>query len=254
MYISVLASGSTGNSTFIKCKSGNILVDVGTNMTYISNKLNEINEDIKDIKYIFISHTHTDHTSSLKQIIKKYHPVVLLSELMLKDLDYLQTYDNLMYYDQDLMIKDLKVEFIKTSHDVTDSRGFIFTEENRSVVYITDTGYINSKFFKQLSNKNIYIMESNHDIEKLINGPYPKWLQNRVLSDVGHLSNSASSYYLTKLVGPDTHKIILAHLSKENNTENLALETIHNMFKEYNIEMNDIITAKPDLQTGLIEV
>lgn len=97
-------------------------------------------------------------------------------------------------------------------------------------------------------------MESNHDIEMLMHGKYPAWLKQRMLSDTGHLSNEASSYYLSKIIGSSTKMIILAHLSEENNTPELALKQIENTFKENNIEFTNIITAKPKEKTELIEV
>ena len=86
-------------------------------------------------------------------------------------------------------IKDLTINIIKTSHDASESFGYIIESTNKSIVYITDTGYINNKYFELLSNKNVYILESNHDIEMLNNGPYPFKLRQRILGDKGHLSN-----------------------------------------------------------------
>ena len=87
-------------------------------------------------------------------------------------------------------------------------------------------------------------MEANHDIEMLINGKYPKWLRERILSDKGHLSNNASGFYLSKLIGPDTKKVILAHLSKENNTSEKAKKTVLDTLKEYEIDFKNIDIAK----------
>ena len=138
------------------------------------------------------------------------------------------------------------IENIKTSHDTEDSRGFIITADKESVVYLTDTGYLNQKYFKKLINKEYYLFESNHDIHLLMNGPYPKWLRNRILSDYGHLSNKDASIYLSKLIGNKTKQIVLMHLSQKNNTEELALETIADTFKINNIKFDDIKCAKQD--------
>lgn len=254
MLVSVLTSGSKGNATLIKTHYNNILIDAGSRIKYLEEKLNEYNMSMKDINYIFISHTHTDHVSSLRAITKKYNPVIVISEAMLKDLDFLIDYPNIKFYEDIIMLEDVKIENIKTSHDASDSRGFIITEGNSSVVQITDTGYLNQKYFDKLKNKNIYIMESNHNVEMLLNGKYPKWLKQRVYSDVGHLSNESCSFYLSKLIGADTKKIILAHLSEENNTPDVALKTIKKEFKENNIEFENIITAKQNEKTELIEV
>ena len=254
MLVSVLASGSKGNSTLITTDRVKILIDAGKNQKYLETALNQINLSLKDIDYILITHTHADHTSALKTIVKSHKPTIVLTELMYQDLDYLKNYENILLLTGNLELEDLVIENIKTSHDTSDSRGYIVTQGNSSVVQITDTGYLNQKYFKKLQNKTIYIFESNHNIEMLMHGRYPKWLKARVSSDVGHLSNESSAFYLTKLIGENTKEIILAHLSEENNTPELALETLNKEFAENNIKFNNIVVAKQEERTDLIEV
>lgn len=254
MLVNVLASGSKGNSTLITTDRVKILIDAGKNQKYLETALNQINLSLKDIDYILITHTHADHTSALKTIVKSHKPTIVLTELMYKDLDYLKNYENILLLTDNLELEDLVIENIKTSHDTSDSRGYIVTQGNSSVVQITDTGYLNQKYFKKLQNKTIYIFESNHNIEMLMHGRYPKWLKARVSSDVGHLSNESSAFYLTKLIGENTKEIILAHLSEENNTPELALETLNKEFVENNIKFNNIVVAKQEERTDLIEV
>lgn len=254
MEVCVLTSGSSGNSTFIKSGNHHILIDAGTNYNYLCKTLKDIDYSIADIDYIFISHTHSDHIGALQQIINKHHPIICLSEKMLRELVFLKNYENLLISEQSLQIDDIQIDYFKTSHDTADSRGFIISSENKSVVYVTDTGYINSKYFSILKDKELYIMESNHDPELLINGKYPKWLQMRILSDVGHLSNESASLYLSKLIGPRTKKIILAHLSKENNTEEIALKTLKKVMKENDLDLIEVIVAKQEERTELIKL
>lgn len=254
MLVSVLASGSKGNSTLIATERVKLLIDAGKNQKYLENALNQMNLSLKDINYILITHTHADHTSALKTIVKSHKPTIVLTELMYQDLDYLKNYENILFLTDNLELEDLVIDNIKTSHDTSDSRGYIVTQGNSSVVQITDTGYLNQKYFKKLQNKTIYIFESNHNIEMLMHGRYPKWLKARVSSDVGHLSNESSAFYLTKLIGENTKEIILAHLSEENNTPELALETLNKEFAENNINFNNIVVAKQEERTDLIEV
>ena len=254
MLVSVLASGSKGNSTLIQTKTANFLIDAGSNAKNINEKLKENTLTLGDINYILISHTHADHTSALKVITNKYKPTIILSEPMYNDLPFLKNYDNVMFLKDNLILDNVVIENIKTSHDASDSRGYIITEGTSSVVQITDTGYLNQKYFEKLKNKNLYIMESNHNLEMLMNGRYPKWLKARVASDVGHLSNESSAFYLSKLIGSNTKKVILAHLSEENNTPEIALETLKKELIQNNIEFTNYEAAKQYEKTEVVEV
>ena len=244
MKICVLASGSEGNSTFIASEIHKILIDIGKNVKYITDKLKEINETPESIEAIIISHTHNDHVAALERFVKKYHTKVYMTKKMFFDLTNLEKYENIIMYEDDIYFDSLKITSIKTSHDVTDSRNFLVEDKNHSLVYITDTGYLNRKYFDLLKNKEYYLFESNHDIPMLMNGPYPKWLKTRVLGTSGHLSNKDASFYLTKLIGTNTKKIILMHLSHKNNTEEKAMQMIEETFKDYNISFHDISCAK----------
>lgn len=240
----VLASGSEGNSTFFSYQNEKILLDIGKNAKYIKEKLLEIGENPQDITAILISHTHDDHVSALRVFLKSFHPKVYVTEKMFYDLECLKDYPNVVIYDDDFYLGDVKVTTIRTSHDASDSRSFILSVGEESLVYLTDTGYLNRKYFPVLENRTYYLMESNHDIEMLMNGPYPKWLKQRVLGTLGHLSNKDSSFYLSKLIGNKTEKIILMHLSKHNNTEEKALQTLEETFGEYDISFTNIVCAK----------
>lgn len=244
MLVSVLASGSEGNCTFIQTESKKILIDIGMNNKYIVSKLAELNVKPEEIDYVFITHTHADHTGAMKVFFKNNSPMVFLDEKMLPELEFLNDYPNLCFDKGPLNFDTLTVEVIKTSHDAPGSRGYIFKEYDESAVYITDTGYINRKLFDSLTNHSVYIFESNHDVEMLMHGKYPAWLKARVRGDEGHLSNQQSAFYLSKFIGPKTKEVVLAHLSKENNDPELAVETLKETLRENNIEFNNITIAK----------
>ena len=222
MEIVILGTGSKGNSTLIKTEKSNILIDVGFSYKNMKEKLESVNMYPKDIDYIFITHEHRDHIFGLETFLKYNKPELYISE-KLKDLIL---YEKTNYLSDENVFDNLLVKVIKTSHDSADSVSFLIEENNESIVYITDTGYINEKNFVFLKNKNYYIIESNHDIEKLMNGRYPFYLKQRIYGDSGHLSNEACGFYLSKLIGKDTKQIILIHLSEENNTKELAYDTV----------------------------
>lgn len=253
MKVSVLSSGSKGNCTYIKTSNHKILIDIGTSSLYVEKSLKSIGVDPKDIDIVLITHAHIDHVSGLKVFIKKYNPLVYISNKIQKESNL--TIGNFSG-DEDVDVKsDIKIKSFKLSHDVTDIKGYLIEENGESIVYITDTGYINEKNFEYIKNKNLYIFESNHDVEMLMNNPkYPYHTKIRILSDKGHLSNKDSAYYLSKLIGNNTHHIILAHLSEQNNTEELALKTLKETLKSKNIDFDDIRVAKQNEMTELIEV
>ncbi len=254
MKVSVLASGSEGNCTYVETLKHKVLIDMGMNVKYITEKLAELEVSPKEIDLVLISHVHNDHISALQNFLKKYNPTVCLSQTMFLELDNIKEYENIIIYDDQMVFDSLTIEIFKTSHDTSDSRGFVLTSNNSSLVYVTDTGYINQRHFNLLKNKNMYIFESNHDAEMLMNGKYPPWLKKRVIGDKGHLSNRDSSIYLSKLVGDNTKKIILAHLSKENNTEDIALKTIEEVFQEYQIPFKNIECARQREKTEVVNI
>lgn len=254
MKVCVLASGSGGNSTLVVTDKYKILIDIGKNRKYIIDKLESVNVKPEEINYIFISHLHDDHISALKNFLKKYSPTIVISKAMFGELDTIHDYEHLLIYEDEVILDNLQVLCLHSSHDATDSRNFVFLNGNNSLVYVTDTGYVNKNNFKYLENREIYLFESNHDVEKLQHGPYPDWLKKRVLSDYGHLSNKASSFYLTKLIGSNTKKIYLMHLSEKNNTEELALKEINDTFKKYNINFSDIHVARQNEISEVMEV
>lgn len=255
MKISVLSSGSRGNSVLINTSNTKILIDLGVTKTYIEENLKELNVDPNEIKAILITHTHVDHIQGLKVFLKKYHPKLYVNEIILSLLrEYLGEFDYVLYKEKEFLIDDIKVNVIKTSHDVKGSVGFILESENKSLVYITDTGYINNKYFDKLYNHNLYIMESNHDVNMLMEGKYPFHLKQRILSDKGHLSNNDASYYLSKFIGNNTKTIILAHLSDDNNTEKKAYDTLKDTLIKENKDIENILVAKQKKRTKWIEV
>lgn len=252
--VCVLSSGSKGNSTLISSSSTKILIDLGRSCAYITSKLEELNISAKDIDAILITHSHNDHTNGLKVFVKKNHPKVYLTELMYEDLKDILSYEDCIFIENPFQIKDLNVDYIKTSHDVSDSNGYIITKNNESVVYITDTGYINQKNDLKLQNHSIYIMESNHDIKMLMEGSYPHYLKQRILSDRGHLSNEDSARNLSKYIGNKTKYIILAHLSEENNTKEKAYNALIEALNKKNKTVENIIVATQEDKTEVIEV
>lgn len=255
MKIAVLASGSKGNCTYIETACTKSLIDIGMSNLYIENNLIDLGINPDTIQNIFITHTHVDHVAGLKVFLKKHHPTVFLTIKMYEELSKTISFEHYEIIEDDVVIGDTIVSNFKTSHDTEDSVGYIFTNQDKSLVYVTDTGYIQEKTLKKLANKDIYIMESNHDVKLLMDNPhYPYQTKQRILSDRGHLSNKDSAYYLSNIVGNKTKYIILAHLSEQNNTPSLAKQTLLDTLETRQKKIENVLIAEQNHKTELLEV
>jgi len=251
MKFKTLSSGSKGNSSIVICGNITLLIDAGISFLSLKTSLNSLGKKIDDITGILITHCHKDHTKGLSTIIKNTSLKVLIPEKMYPELKELVPKNRVIFIKDNNKLLDVNIKLIHTSHDVECSVGYIIEYQNKSLVYITDTGYLSRRVLSSITNKNIYLIESNHDEEMLMNGPYPPFLKQRVISDKGHLSNRVTAEYLKEVVGNETKYILLAHLSEKNNTEELALNTTRKTLKNRKI---DLMVARQDEESKLIEV
>lgn len=254
MKVVVLSSGSKGNVTYLEIGRKKFLLDAGRNYKYINENLKEIGVNIKDVDYVVITHNHTDHIAGLKTVLDKTGAALIISEKMFYSIPDISGYKHVIIVEDTKDLEGVHVTSFKSSHDAPDSRNYVFECNGKSICYVTDTGYVNYRNFKYLKNLDVYLFESNHDIELLTHGPYPDWLKKRVLSSEGHLCNKDASIYLSKLIGNKTKKIILIHLSETNNLESIALETINNTFLENDIKFNNISCARQNERTEVVEI
>ena len=254
MKLCVLASGSKGNSSYIESTKSKILIDVGMSCLYIEKALSSIGVRPREIQGILITHTHSDHINGLRVFLKKYNTQLYITEKIYNELKSQIEIENYTLIDRNFILDDLNIEIIKTSHDAEDSNGYIISDESSSLAYITDTGYINRKYHEKLINKDYYVIESNHDIELLMNGRYPYHLKQRILGDRGHLSNKACADYMANFIGENTKGVILIHLSEENNCEEIAYSTFTNILKENNKTVEKIIISTQTEPTEVIKI
>ena len=251
MKIQTIASGSKGNCAIIICDNTKIIIDMGISFITLKRSLEENSFSFKDFSGILITHNHSDHINGLKSLINKTKLNAYITKEMYDSIkDYIPK-ERCIFIDEEFNINDVKIELIHTSHDAPASNGFIITYNDKSMVYITDTGYINRKILNKIVNKDLYLIESNHDEVMLMDGPYPRFLKERVISDRGHLSNKTTAKYLAKIIGDNTKYVILAHLSETNNTPEKALEE---MQKESIDKKVEIIIATQYEPSKIIEV
>ena len=220
-----IGSGSKGNSTLIEYKENRfILIDCGFSNRYFNHVLEINNLNINQIDYIFITHNHIDHIKMINTLDGKK---IYSFKNTIQDVIYNFLNEGVNYF------CDFEVNVIKTSHDAPDSIGFIFKIDDKEIVYLTDLGFIKKSILNLIKNKDYYILESNHDIDMLLNSNRPKSLINRIKGRSGHLSNQQAINYLNKVINDNTKHIFLAHLSQECNNEDLLNNYIKENFKYY---------------------
>lgn len=234
--VCTLYSGSSGNSAYVGIRGCNILIDAGVSCKALCAGLASHDVNPAALEGIFITHEHIDHIKGLKVFLKKYPTAVYSSE---KTLVYLIDHDCVPpgtvlcpTDNRTVCLDKMQVECFSTSHDAADSMGFrITTEDERTVGYSTDLGEITPEVEKGLENCDFVILEANYDGEMLRSSSYPYYLKQRISSAKGHLSNTVAANFAAKLPAQGTTRLMLAHLSRENNTPSLAYDTIYNALK-----------------------
>ena len=234
MKITNLASGSKGNSTLIETKTKNILIDAGLPLSNLEKRLET---QMPKIDILIITHIHIDHIKGINSVIKKHNPVIYTKD---QELETKIKETATISYDKNIKENNLEIELFPLSHDVP-CIGVYIKEEEKEFVYITDTGYVKEKILTKYQNKDAYILESNYEEEMLQNGKYPFHLKQRIRSDKGHISNVDSCRYITKLAGPKTKNICLAHLSEENNKEEIVKQRVTETLETINHNIEKVI-------------
>jgi phosphoribosyl 1,2-cyclic phosphodiesterase len=252
MRVSVLASGSSGNSTFLESKGSNILVDAGISSKATIQRLSAIGKDISDINAIFITHEHSDHIKGVERLNKKFGIPVFMNRATYEFSPL--SLENPVFFtnEKSLQLNGLTITPFSTNHDAADPCGFKVEDKDTITGVITDFGKANAAVKQLTNNADALVLETNHDIEMLINGPYPEHLKHRILSDNGHLSNADAGLLVKNNASEKLKTVFLAHLSKNNNTEELAMNTFIHL-TEKNKHLKKILT-KQEENTELVKI
>lgn len=248
-----LFSSSRGNSYYIQGNNDAILIDAGRNCKQIESALSENGLSMARVRAVFVTHEHTDHVSALNVLLKRYRLPLFatqgtISELIAKNI--LPAGADVNVIEDTVSLSDFEVRRVETSHDACESCGFfITTPDSRKVSVVTDTGYLTDGAKEAISQSHCAVIESNHDIEMLKSGGYPYILKRRILSDSGHLSNASCAGALPAFVEQGLTRIILAHLSAENNLPSIALnEAVSSLSRAQMVMDSDYLidVAAPD--------
>lgn len=251
-----LASSSKGNCIYAKLGNDEILIDAGISAKRISDSLKLIGTDITNIKAIFITHEHSDHVAGLEIISKKYKiPVHFTEPCANAHLSERTVFTSSVSVIHPLLytvkLGEITVCSFETPHDSAASVGFVITDDNSKgiLALATDIGHITDEIADCLLGVENIVLEANHDENMLLCGSYPYELKRRILSPRGHLSNEAAAAFVGHLALSGTKRILLAHLSEENNLPELAYHSALNAIGEHDVAIK---VASPHSPTQLV--
>ncbi|MGI6006177.1 MAG: MBL fold metallo-hydrolase [Ruminococcus sp.] len=233
MKLCSIASGSSGNCIFAGSEETSLLVDVGISGKRIEFGLNEIDRTTADIDGILITHEHSDHIKGLGVVSRKYKIPIYATAGTIKAILEMGTLGKMpeglfreIREDEPCRIKDITVHPFSISHDAAQPVGYRMESGGKKIGIATDMGQYNEYIIENLTGLDGLLLEANHDVNMLQVGSYPYYLKQRILGNRGHLSNESAGQLLCRLLHDQMKKVLLGHLSRENNYEALAFETV----------------------------
>lgn len=199
-----------------------LVIDCGSTKRHLADSFQQIRIDYRQTDALLLTHAHSDHTSQLKMFSRS----LVYSPFPVPDFHW-----QAVIPFEPFVVGEFQIMPIPLSHDSGITLGYILNTEKEKLVYITDTGYLKTDYYPLIENADYYVLESNHDIKMLMESKRPYPLKKRIISDNGHLDNESCSEILINVVGSRTKEVILAHLSEEANTPELALNSANSKLK-----------------------
>jgi phosphoribosyl 1,2-cyclic phosphodiesterase len=254
MKIAALASGSDGNCFYINNGDSSVIVDSGISCKRVIHRLNYLGEDPSKIKGIFVTHEHTDHVKGVDVLARKLNIPVFATRgtinncFLCSDKKLINEINN-----HDLVkLAGLEVEAFSKPHDAADPVSFAI-RNGKMISILTDIGHASKNVIGAVKDSDFLIMETNHDLKMLQEGPYPYSLKRRIDSEIGHFSNFNSAACVLEHSNSKLKNVMLAHLSEINNTPLLAFNTFNNMMKE-RVDLNPRLSLSLKGPTSLLKV
>lgn len=247
-------SGSSGNCAYIgfdegEGRSTGVLIDAGVEPDIVYQGLRDNRIDIKNISGILLTHDHGDHVKYAYTIVRANRHMVLYTTMrtmvgILRRHSVsrrIKDYHKIIYIEHPFVAATFTVTAFKTSHDGTENVGFAIDSKDseHKFVILTDSGIITPEADRYLRSANYIVIESNYDKKMLVSGRYPEYLKARILSPRGHLDNTETSRYIKEIHSPSLSHVFLCHISKENNTPQLAYQTMIEALSDKNLRIGD---------------
>lgn len=234
--VCTLASSSKGNACVVSCKGSMILVDAGLSLKQLTQRISELGSSVGKLEAVLVTHEHADHIKGLPMLASKFSMPIFASRgtslALRRQFPKLEGRITPFFAGDVFNVGEFRVESFPTSHDSAESVGYVFRTANAKITIATDMGCTNEDAERAVEGADLLLLEANHDVEMLWMGPYPLSLKRRILGKRGHLSNDDSARLALHAAKGGTRRIVLIHLSEENNTPELALETVGTALRE----------------------
>lgn len=255
MELCSIASGSSGNCIYTGDGTTHIIIDAGISGKRIEAGLNSIGLTRNDINGILVTHEHSDHIQGLGVMARKCGIPIYATKGTLdyiREAKYLGKIDDSLLHeiheDEEFNIGNITIHPIKVSHDAAQPVAYRLSDHRSKVAVMTDLGYYDDYIAENIKGLDALLLESNHDVRMLEVGPYPYPLKQRILGKKGHLSNESAGRLLSEVLHDGMKKIVLGHLSQENNVPELAFETVRLEVEmadnEYHMSDFEMVVAK----------
>ena len=248
MEIVALASGSKGNSLFIKSGDTAVLLDVGLSAKEIERRMAQVELSPERLSGIVVSHEHTDHIRGVGPLARRYNLPVYITERTLQAAEKaVGVLPKIACIDTDTPFEIGALWFspFMISHDAVEPLGFSFTDGKVKVGVATDLGVVTHLVRENMRGAHVAVVESNHDPDMLIEGPYSWELKQRIKGRRGHLSNPTAAEFVQSIFHSDLERVVLAHLSEINNTPQTALRCLVEK-ADCRLDPEQVVVARPD--------
>lgn len=238
MHFATLASGSSGNAIVVGEGSRNFLVDCGITVKKLLTNLEMLDISLTHLEGIIITHEHVDHIKGVGALARKLKIPVYATQGIWEEMDAkvgTLKPEQKVIINRHTLLAGMDIKLIATSHDSRESYGVKVKGTKFALGIATDSGIVTEEMHRNLQGCDAYVVEANHDVDKLWLGTYPPFLKKRIISNKGHMSNVQLAEALREWLTENTQKVVLAHLSAENNTPQLALTTVLKILRESSV-------------------
>jgi len=234
MRIIPIASGSSGNCTFIETDGTRLMIDCGISAAAAIRELEKNSIDPATIDGLFISHEHHDHIDGAFAFSKKAKVPIYITLSAYAGSNHKSNGSEVRHFcTGDIMpFVNTDIQFFPISHDTSDPVGFRIHSEEGEIIHATDMGIAENGLGEIFNSARVILMDFNHDLEMLVKGPYPIFLKERIAGNKGHLSNENAAKFLAGLDLPNLEALILAHMSRTNNIPTVARSAAQAVFED----------------------